>query len=259
MPDASRATLDRDRADAADPVAAPEIPAATEAPERPPRPPLPPTLIRPPDDQADPQAELCRDVLDLVLELGIDLLTGPYQQPAAQERPVGAADPEVESAVSSPSAGAAGAAGAAGLDVRATTPFRLLRAARSAARAIARSGPGREGRDLLLLEVARCGVARPWRVAQGLGIGRSSVTGLVRSAERDGLLRVGRSGRDHRGVTVRLTREGMEAAQRAAEAWHAADERLLERFTSAEREELRRLLRKVVQVLRARPPSPPPR
>lgn len=228
--------------DAAESREAPESPESPESPgsqESGASAEVPLWLQMPPDTDHSDSAELKRDVIDLVRELGlVDGLVGRSgssgDEAAGGSRLCAAPVPQ--------------------LDLRASTPYRLTVAARALWRATAAGRGGRgsaevsESRDLLLLEVGAAGVAYPFRVAARLRITRAALSKLVGRAERDGLIRRRRR-RDRRGVVLELTAEGRWAAAAAASAWRSADERLLKRLTAGERDELRRLLRKAMQAL----------
>ena len=231
---------------------------------------LPITLREPDPNDHSPDAEFRRDILDICRELGIDL-TGQGGATVAEPDPATPPDDEGGPARTTPATPATPRTLRPGepdgtLEVRAGTPFRMVQGTRALGRALAwqkrrgEGGAGRAGgvggvggggleRDLLLFAVGRAGTARlPW-LGRVLDLHRSSVAELVGRAERDGLVEGARDPADRRVRLVRLTAAGRAAAARSAAGWRALDDRLLKGLTAGERDELRRLLRKVARTL----------
>lgn len=206
-----------------------------------------PMLTPPAVDDHSEMAELRRDVLDVARELGIDLEGDGWAGTAAPGAGPGAGS---GAALDTGSKGGRGGGAAGrprtGLDLRGSTPFRLARAARALARAL--RGAGDPARGLLLMEVGR-GARWQSRISERLGIEPSALSQLVATAVARRLIRRRRDEGDRRRWVLELTEAGRREAEAVAARWRAVDERLLKRMTAAERDELRRLLRKAAVAL----------
>ena len=86
----------------------------------------------------------------------------------------------------------------------------------------------------------------PTALARTLLLTSGSVTNRVDHLEQAGLVERTRDPADRRGVLVQLTPKGFEIVDRAIVAHAAAEERMLEALTWEERNELARLLRKLL-------------
>lgn len=130
------------------------------------------------------------------------------------------------------------------LDVRATTPFLMVRARRALRRRLETETMTRDGRAFALLEIGRSDGAAPRNVARSLGIRTASLSPTVERAERDGLVRRRPHHHHARSCLLELTPEGRRVAASAAAAVREADRALLAGLSVDERDELRRLLGK---------------
>lgn len=82
-------------------------------------------------------------------------------------------------------------------------------------------------------------------LARYLGLEKSTLTGLVSRAEKQGLMHRRPSTSDHRGVVVGLSEDGEDVAERLARELTDLVDPLLDPLAPSEREDLRRLLTKV--------------
>jgi DNA-binding MarR family transcriptional regulator len=98
----------------------------------------------------------------------------------------------------------------------------------------------------ILLALTRGVAATPFELSKLLGIDTGLMTRTLDKLEAKGLLKRSRSVDDRRVVNLTLTEKGGEVAAQIPEiAPHVLNERL-KKFTEAEFEELRRLLRKFI-------------
>ena len=86
----------------------------------------------------------------------------------------------------------------------------------------------------------------PTDLARTLLVTAASVTHRVDRLERAGLVRRTPDPADRRGVLVQLTAKGLRIVERALDAHAAAEEEAVAGLTAREREELARLLRKLL-------------
>lgn len=143
-------------------------------------------------------------------------------------------------------------------DVRETILFRLSRAYRSLRRLMEadqeRYG-AYEGRDLVLIEILRRGErARPSRIAAALGMGRSSVSAILRRSEHAGYTTREADPSDGRSFVVGLTHTGRISARLLMEAWLVNERVVMRGLEPGERRELARLLDTVQERLDALDP-----
>jgi DNA-binding MarR family transcriptional regulator len=98
-----------------------------------------------------------------------------------------------------------------------------------------------------MLQSLTCGArATPFKLSKLLGIDTGLMTCVLDKLETKGLVKRSRSVDDRRVVNLTLTEKGGEVAAQIPEiAPHVLNERL-KKFTEAEFEELRRLLRKFI-------------
>lgn len=87
--------------------------------------------------------------------------------------------------------------------------------------------------------------AEPREVARLAGVSRASVSGVLNTLERSGLVVRERSSADRRIVTVRLTGRGRRATVDAFKRNHELEKRWLAALTSAEQEKLVALLHRL--------------
>lgn len=87
--------------------------------------------------------------------------------------------------------------------------------------------------------------AEPREVARLAGVSRASVSGVLNTLERDGLILRERSSADRRIVTIRLTERGRRATVEAFKKNHEIEKKWLERLSAGERRSLIRLLHRL--------------
>jgi DNA-binding MarR family transcriptional regulator len=87
--------------------------------------------------------------------------------------------------------------------------------------------------------------AEPREVARLAGVSRASVSGVLNTLERDGLIVRERSSADHRIVTVRLTERGHRAAVSAFKSNHQVEKRWLAGLSRSEQRTLIDLLHRL--------------
>jgi DNA-binding MarR family transcriptional regulator len=131
-----------------------------------------------------------------------------------------------------------------------TLPDDLLRLARLLRR---HTNPVRRGeltaeQYWLLRQLGRRGPLKVRDLAAGLGLSPSSVTIACKRLERDGLLSRARQGDDERVVLVALTDQGREQLARWRQRRHDEATRLLAPLAPDERQQLERLVARVLQV-----------
>lgn len=108
---------------------------------------------------------------------------------------------------------------------------------------------------MLLRSAARTQDATVLGLAEGCGLGGSTVVGVLDRLEQAGLAQRERDRGDRRVVHVRLTERGREVAGTLPALVGAVEEELTEGFTPAEREALRGHLVRLVETLRSRSPE----
>jgi len=99
---------------------------------------------------------------------------------------------------------------------------------------------------VVLTSLAEQGPASQADLGRRLWIDRSDLHAIVTELDRDGLVRRGRDERDRRRNVVALTPRGGRLLDRLGRRVDAAQDELLEPLSAAERDELRRLLAKLV-------------
>jgi DNA-binding MarR family transcriptional regulator len=141
----------------------------------------------------------------------------------------------------------------AALDLRGTVLFQLSRTYRSLRRALAQDHRRYglyEGRDLVLIEIARQGgAARPRSIGRTVGMAPSSLSTILRRSEAVGYTTREADPADGRTFRAGLTAIGRICAEDMAAAWQMHESSLTSALTPAERAELARLLAKVEGVL----------
>jgi MarR family transcriptional regulator, lower aerobic nicotinate degradation pathway regulator len=119
------------------------------------------------------------------------------------------------------------------------------RAQRLVGEELAREGVRRQ-HFTVLASLAEQGPASQAELGRRLWIDRSDLHAIVTELDRDGLGRRGRDERDRRRNVVALTTRGGRLLDRLGRRVDAAQDELLEPLSAAERDELRRLLTKLV-------------
>jgi DNA-binding MarR family transcriptional regulator len=99
----------------------------------------------------------------------------------------------------------------------------------------------------VLTSLAEQGPASQAQLGRRLAIDRSDLHALLAELERDGLVARTRDERDLRRNVVTLTRAGRLALARLDTRIDAAQDEMLKPLTNPERQELRRLLQKLVE------------
>jgi DNA-binding MarR family transcriptional regulator len=139
-------------------------------------------------------------------------------------------------------------------DVRGTMAFGLVEAHRALRGYMAadRERLGLfEGRDLVLLEIARLGSgATPKRVQNALRMTPSSLSTVLRRSTECGYLTRERHPADHRSWRLELTTTGQAATWMAATMWRDADKAMATGLTESEVSTLGRLARLAAAGLR---------
>jgi DNA-binding MarR family transcriptional regulator len=98
----------------------------------------------------------------------------------------------------------------------------------------------------ILLALTRGAAATPFELSKLLGIDTGLMTRTLDKLEAKGLLKRSRSDDDRRVVNLTLTEKGEEVAAQIPEIAPQVLNERLKKFTKAEFEELRRLLRKFI-------------
>jgi DNA-binding MarR family transcriptional regulator len=98
----------------------------------------------------------------------------------------------------------------------------------------------------ILLALTRGAAATPFELSKLLGIDTGLMTRTLDKLEAKGLLKRSRSVDDRRVVNLTLTEKGEEVAAQIPEIAPQVLNERLKKFTKAEFEELRRLLRKFI-------------
>jgi DNA-binding MarR family transcriptional regulator len=93
----------------------------------------------------------------------------------------------------------------------------------------------------------------PTELARHRMMSSGGMTLVVDRLERDGLVERSPNPQDRRGSLVRLTKAGKEAVDRAMERHAAAEQALVEGLSERDREQLAKLLRKLVLAVDATP------
>ncbi len=99
----------------------------------------------------------------------------------------------------------------------------------------------------VLTSLAEQGPASQAELGRRLSIDRSDLHALLAGLEGDGLVARARDEQDRRRNVVTLTRPGRSALARLDRRIDAAQDALLEPLTASERQELSRLLQKILQ------------
>jgi DNA-binding MarR family transcriptional regulator len=142
------------------------------------------------------------------------------------------------------------AAGGLSSSLAQSLPFMLLRATTAAGR-LARDtlGPlGIDGRHYgVLASVADQGPQSQQELADTLKVDRSTMVALIDELEKASLVRRRRSTTDRRAYAIELTAAGRRARTRAATLLERCEATFLTPLTGAERQELKRLLGKLIE------------
>lgn len=102
------------------------------------------------------------------------------------------------------------------------------------------------GRLLAVLAlIDAVGPALQQRLAERLGVDRTTMVGLVDTLEERGLVERGRDPVDRRGYRIAITRKGAHVLAKAMTVVDAAEEAFLTRLSDTERRQFRRLLTKL--------------
>lgn len=117
-----------------------------------------------------------------------------------------------------------------------------------------------QGRFTVLMLLNRCSEepSTPAELAEEAGVTRATMTGLVDTLERDGLVTRTADFRDRRAVLVRLTAAGQALLERVLPEYFAAVTKMMQPLSKAERTQLVALLQKIQQGLAAEAPAKPP-
>lgn len=104
---------------------------------------------------------------------------------------------------------------------------------------------------LSLRLLAQEGPLTPGALAKELFLSQATITGVLDRLERRGLVERRRDQKDRRRVSIHLTQEGREAVQQAPRPLHERFTARLEELSPAERDEIDRVLAKVVEMMEA--------
>jgi DNA-binding MarR family transcriptional regulator len=94
------------------------------------------------------------------------------------------------------------------------------------------------------------GPCQPRQLAAFMLVSRPSIVGTIDTLQANGLVERARSVLDRRLVTVALTPAGTDTVRRADAAWHQAQVRVVNEFSSAEQQMLANLARRLGQAAR---------
>jgi DNA-binding MarR family transcriptional regulator len=108
-----------------------------------------------------------------------------------------------------------------------------------------------QGRFSVLMLLKRCEeqCSTPAELAEKVGVTRATMTGLLDTLEKDGIVSRGDDLHDRRTVLVRLTEAGSALLERMLPDYFACVSQIMEPLNPAERRQLVRLLQKIQQGL----------
>ncbi len=108
-----------------------------------------------------------------------------------------------------------------------------------------------QGRFTVLMLLNRCSTepSTPAELAEEAGVTRATMTGLVDTLEKDGLVTRAPDPRDRRAVLVKLTAAGRKLLDRVLPGYFAAVTKIMQPLTKAERTQFVALLQKIQQGL----------
>ena len=110
-----------------------------------------------------------------------------------------------------------------------------------------------QGRFTVLMLLNRCAEqpSTPAELADEAGVTRATMTGLVDTLEKDGLVTRKNDSADRRTVLVKLTRAGLKLLDRMLPGYFASVTKMMHPLNSAERKQLVALLQKIQRGLLA--------
>ena len=116
-----------------------------------------------------------------------------------------------------------------------------------------------QGRFTVLMLLNRCAEqpSTPAELADEAGVTRATMTGLVDTLVKDGLVARKNDSADRRTVLVKLTRSGRKLLDRMLHGYFASVTKMMQPLNSAERKQLVTLLQKIQRGLLASPTYQP--
>ncbi len=108
---------------------------------------------------------------------------------------------------------------------------------------------------LMLLNRTEDGCSTPAELAEKVGVARATMTGLLDTLEKDGVITRGDDAQDRRTVPVRLTVAGRKLLEKMLPDYFACVAGIMEPLNAAERRQLVRLLQKIQRGLLAEEPA----
>jgi DNA-binding MarR family transcriptional regulator len=110
-----------------------------------------------------------------------------------------------------------------------------------------------QGRFMVLMLLNRCAgqQSTPAELADEAGVTRATMTGLVDTLERDGLVSRKDDSEDRRTVLVQLTRSGRKLLDRMVPGYFASVTKMMQPLTNTERKQFVALLQKIQRALPA--------
>ena len=116
-----------------------------------------------------------------------------------------------------------------------------------------------QGRFMVLMLLNRCAEqpSTPAELADEAGVTRATMTGLVDTLEKDGLVTRKNDSTDRRTVLVQLTRSGRKLLDRMLPGYFASVTKMMQPLNNTERKQLVTLLQKIQRGLLASPADQP--
>ena len=117
-----------------------------------------------------------------------------------------------------------------------------------------------QGRFMVLMLLNRCSAqpSTPAELADEAGVTRATMTGLVDTLEKDGLVTRKNDSEDRRTVQVQLTRAGRKRLEKILPGYFASVTKMMQPLNNAERKQLVALLQKIQRGLVAAKPAAQP-
>ena len=114
-----------------------------------------------------------------------------------------------------------------------------------------------QGRFTVLMLLNRCSdqPSTPAELADEAGVARATMTGLVDTLEKDGLVTRKNDSADRRAILVQLTRSGRKLLDRVLPGYFASVTKMMQPLNGAERKQFVTLLQKIQRGLLAAKPA----
>ncbi len=118
-----------------------------------------------------------------------------------------------------------------------------------------------QGRFMVLMLLNRCDghQSTPAELADEAGVTRATMTGLVDTLEKDGLVTRKNDSADRRAVLVQLTRSGRKLLDKMLPGYFASVTKMMQPLNKAERKQLVTLLQKIQAGLASSKPAAQPK